>query len=225
MTKPIVTAAVLRLVEEGTLSLDEPVQPLLPGFAPAGGKGITLRHLLTHTAGLSYPFNEPTDGPYHRARVSSGFDGLIIPMAEELARISAAGLVSEPGSAFLYSVGLDVAGALVETVTGRSLPDVVDELVSRPLGLDSLTFLVDDLSELAVPYADGHPPVRMGRATRCPSCPTPHPSSSRRGGSAMRGRSRPPARGWPVTPTTWPASSRRSAPGAAESSARTPPRR
>ncbi|HLS40436.1 MAG TPA: serine hydrolase domain-containing protein, partial [Ornithinicoccus sp.] len=92
VTKPIVTAAVLRLVEEGTLSLDEPVRPLLPAFAPAGGEGITLRHLLTHTAGLSYPFNEPADGPYHRAGVSSGFDGLSIPMAEELARISAAGL-------------------------------------------------------------------------------------------------------------------------------------
>lgn len=176
VTKPIVTAAVLRLVEEGTLSLDEPVRPLLPAFAPAGGEGITLRHLLTHTAGLSYPFNEPADGPYHRAGVSSGFDGLSIPMAEELARISAAGLVSEPGSAFLYSVGLDVAGALVEAVTGRPLPDVVDELVARPLGLESLTFLVDDLSALAVPYADGDPPVRMGEDHEVPFLPDAAPA-------------------------------------------------
>ncbi len=71
MTKPIVSAATLALVEQGKIHLDDPVTRWLPDFRPALPNGrrptITVRHLLTHTAGLNYGFKESPDGPYHRA--------------------------------------------------------------------------------------------------------------------------------------------------------------
>jgi CubicO group peptidase (beta-lactamase class C family) len=71
MTKPIVSAATLALVEQGKIHLDDPVTRWLLDFRPALPNGhrptITVRHLLTHTAGLNYGFKESPDGPYHRA--------------------------------------------------------------------------------------------------------------------------------------------------------------
>src|SRR5947207_3959985 len=76
LTKPLVTAAALRMVELGKIALVDPVTRYLPEFRPALPNGdvptITLRHLLTHTAGLSYGFMQPPDGCYHRAGVSDG---------------------------------------------------------------------------------------------------------------------------------------------------------
>ena len=70
VAKPIVTAAALRLVENGRMSLGDSVRRWLPEFKPRLPDGrvpeITIHHLLTHSAGLSYVFMEPQDGPYHR---------------------------------------------------------------------------------------------------------------------------------------------------------------
>jgi len=78
VAKPIVTAAALRLVENGRMSLGDPVRRWLPEFTPRLPDGrvpeITIHHLLTHAAGLTYVFMEPQDGPYHRLRISNGFD-------------------------------------------------------------------------------------------------------------------------------------------------------
>ena len=76
LTKPLVTAAGLRMVELGKIALADPVTRYLPDFRPALANGevpaITLRHLLTHTAGLSYGFMQPPDGSYHRAGAHPG---------------------------------------------------------------------------------------------------------------------------------------------------------
>src|SRR5690242_9833095 len=78
MSKPLVSAAALALVDQGKLGLEDPVTRWLPDFRPRLADGreavITVRQLLTHTAGLSYGFFEPEDGPYHRAGVSDGLD-------------------------------------------------------------------------------------------------------------------------------------------------------
>ena len=78
VAKPIVTTAALRLIENGRMSLGDSVRRWLPGFAPRLGDGrvpdITIHHLLTHSAGLTYVFMEPPDGPYHRLHISSGLD-------------------------------------------------------------------------------------------------------------------------------------------------------
>ncbi|AUX40991.1 serine hydrolase [Sorangium cellulosum] len=165
MTKPIVSATALALVDAGTLKLDDPVAKWLPAFQPKlpDGKApaITVRHLLTHTAGLNYGFMEPPDGPYHRARVSNGLDQPGLSLAENLERIAQAPLLFEPGSAWNYSMATDVLGGVVEKAGGAPLPEVVRRLVTGPLGIEA-GFSVEDAGRLAVPYGDASPaPERM----------------------------------------------------------------
>lgn len=165
LTKPIVTAAVLSLVEDEVIGLDDPVTRYLPEFQPKwDGQPltITLRHLLTHTAGLSYGFMQPVDGPYLQLGVSDGMDQPGLGFPEELRRITEAGLFFPPGAAWLYSVGLDVLGAAIEEATGKTLPAVVHDRVTAKLGMADTGFAVADRARLAKPYADGPPPVAMG---------------------------------------------------------------
>ena len=171
LTKPIVTAAVLSLVESGVLGLDDPVIRWLPDFQPTfegQAPTITLRHLITHTAGLSYGFMQPADGPYLKLGVSDGMDQPGLGFPEELRRISDAGLTFPPGGAWLYSVGMDVMGAVIEAATGRTLPEVVAERVTARLGMADTGFTVTDRARLAAAYADGAPPVTMGATHTVP---------------------------------------------------------
>ena len=168
LTKPIVTAATLRLVERGEIALSDPVTRYLPTFLPALPDGqrptITLRHLLTHTAGLSYRFMQPEGGAYDRADVSDGADAPGLSMAENLQRIVRAGLFYRPGDSWAYSVAMDVMGAVLEQVQGRDLQDVLDDTIRTPLGATSLRFDLssDQRARLVTPYADGSAePVRI----------------------------------------------------------------
>ncbi|WP_437627797.1 serine hydrolase domain-containing protein [Sorangium sp. So ce1151] len=200
LTKPIVSAAALALVDAGALGLDDPVTKWLPAFAPrlADGKTatITVRHLLTHTAGLNYTSTEPDDGPYHRARVSDGLDQPGLSLEENLARIAQAPLLFAPGTAWNYSLATDVLGGVVAKAGGAPLPDVVRRLVTGPLGLDT-AFTAADPRQLAVPYGDSSPrPARMadpqvvpfgpGKTTFSPSR-TLDPRSYPSGGAGMVG--------------------------------------
>jgi CubicO group peptidase (beta-lactamase class C family) len=168
LTKPIVTAAALRMVELGKFALADPVVRFLPDFRPALANGevppIALRHLLTHTAGLSYCFMQPPDGSYHRAGVSDGAGEPGVTMDEELARIVRAGLASAPGERWAYSVALDVLGAVMQVVEGEDLDAVVRKHVCAPLRLSSMGFDLQDAQRelLVTPYADGKPaPARI----------------------------------------------------------------
>ena len=168
LTKPLVTAAALRMVELGKFALADPVTRYLPDFRPALPSGdvptITLRHLLTHTAGLSYGFMQPPDGSYHRAGVSDGAGEPGVTMDENLARIVRAGLAYPPGERWGYSVAIDVLGAVMQVVEKADLDAVVHKYVTAPLGLDSMGFDLKpgQLDLLATPYADGKPaPVRI----------------------------------------------------------------
>ena len=165
LTKPIVTAAFLSLVEDEIMGLDDPVIRWLPDFQPkfqGEVPTITLRQLLTHTAGLSYGFMQAEDGPYLKLGVSDGMDQPGLGFPEELKRITEAGLFFPPGAAWLYSVGLDVLGAAIEAATGKTLGQVVTERVTSKLGMADTGFHIADRARLAVPYADGKPPVPMG---------------------------------------------------------------
>ena len=166
VAKPIVTAAVLLLVENGHMSLGDPVRRWLPEFKPRLPDGripeITIHHLLTHSAGLTYVFLEPEDGPYHRLRISSGFDRSDADLDEIVGRISAAPLSYEPGAGWGYSMAIDVLGAVVEKATLQPLPQAVAELVLNPLDMKDTGFAVVDTGRLVVHYADGKPePRRM----------------------------------------------------------------
>ncbi|MBR8129247.1 serine hydrolase domain-containing protein [Burkholderia ambifaria] len=157
VTKPVVTAAAMRLVAAGRIALDEPVARWLPGFCPALPDGapaaITLRHLLSHTAGLGYRFLEADgDGPYARAGVSDGMDRSGISLAENVRRIAGVPLQFAPGTSWGYSLATDVVGALIEAVDGRPLPEAVAALVTTPLGMTDTAFVAHDAARFATPY-------------------------------------------------------------------------
>jgi CubicO group peptidase (beta-lactamase class C family) len=166
MSKPIVSAAALALVDQGRLGLDDPVTRWISGFQPQLADGsapvITVRHLLTHTAGLNYGFLEPPDGPYHRAGVSDGIDRSVPEITENLRRIASAPLLFAPGTQWHYSLATDVLGEVVARAGGAPLPEVVRRTVTGPLAMASTGFMPVDPARLAIPYADATPqPLRM----------------------------------------------------------------
>lgn len=160
VTKPIVATAALRMVEDGLLSLNDAVDDYLPWFtpeAPGGGRPlIRLRHLLTHTSGLTY--DVPDD-------VSTGSDpGPVIPLEENLQRLSRQPLFFRPGERWEYGVNIDVLGGVLAAVNGTpsDLEAVVSRYVTEPLGMTDTHFFVTDPARLTTPYFDGESePVRM----------------------------------------------------------------
>ncbi|CAB3768732.1 beta-lactamase [Burkholderia sp. MSh2] len=174
VTKPIVSAAAMALVAQRRLSLDDDVTRWLPEFRPALPDGrvpaITVRHLLTHTAGLGYRFAEAdANGPRARAGVSDGLDGASITLGENLRRIASVPLLFAPGTGWNYSLAMDVAGALIEAVCRLPLADAVDTLVLRPLGIRDTAFVARDPARLATPYVNDTPqPHRLAENETVP---------------------------------------------------------
>lgn len=157
MTKPIVSVAALVLCDRGFLTLEDPVTGWLPWFQPALSDGtrpdITLFHLLTHSAGLGYCFTEAPDGCFHRLGISDGLDAATGSLGENLAKVAQAPLAFPPGSAWGYSIATDVLGGMLEAATGQSLPALVHELVTGPLGMGDSSFHASGDALLATPYA------------------------------------------------------------------------
>lgn len=168
LTKPVVTALALALAEQGRLTLDDPVTRFLPDFRPPCADGsvpvITLRHLLTHTAGLSYGFAFPrNDNPYARAGVSDGIAQPGMALADNLARLASVPLLFAPGQGWAYSLALDVVGGVLERVGDAGLPDLVQRHIGAKLGWTRSGFSVPGTAGLAAAYADARPaPVAMG---------------------------------------------------------------
>lgn len=109
VSKPIVSTAALVLVAQGKLGLDDDISRWLPDFQPRLADGsaapITVRQLLSHTAGLSYRFFEADAyGPYAQAGVSDGMDACGITLDENLRRLASVLLLYTPGSAWGYSL-------------------------------------------------------------------------------------------------------------------------
>lgn len=182
VTKPIVTAAAMRMVELGQISLDAAVTDFLPDFKPKLPDGsaptITLRHLITHTAGLSYDFMQPLDGPYNRLKVSAGADQPGLTMEEELRRAVEAGLTFPPGAAWLYSIGIDVLGAVMMKAAGLTLHQICDRHVFQPLRITDTGFKVADEKRLATPYSNDAPqPLRVPEEFKQPFLPNLAPIS------------------------------------------------
>lgn len=160
MTKSFTAAIILQLAAQGSLRLDDPITVHLPGY-PTHGKAITLRHLLTHTSGIK-GYTE-LDAFWKRASEP-------IPR-EELVRLFAAEpLDFDPGTRWAYSnSGYYLLGLVIEAVTGRPYADAVQDLVTRPLGLDRTGYCPDDMigADHARPYAVTRgalvaaPPIRM----------------------------------------------------------------
>lgn len=159
VTKPLVSATALAMAEAGLLGLDDPVTRFLPDFRPALADGtrprIGLRHLLTHTAGLTYGFLHPEGHGYHRAGISDGLDRPGRRLADNLALIAQQPLAFAPGTAWMYSVATDVLGAVLAVAGDAELPDLVARHVAGPLGLRDTGFAPPGGDRLARAYADG----------------------------------------------------------------------
>jgi CubicO group peptidase (beta-lactamase class C family) len=169
VTKPIVSTTVMKLVQDGKLGLDDPVTKWLPYFRPQLPQKdrpvITLRHLLTHTSGLGYGLSEPGN-PYHKFGISDGLDMPNTSLEGNLRRLAEAPLFFRPGTAWRYSLSIDVLGAVLEEAAGAPLPNVVAAKVTQPLSMADTGFAVRNLSRLTAAYADGAPfPVRMAATT------------------------------------------------------------
>ncbi|WP_299692832.1 serine hydrolase domain-containing protein [uncultured Tateyamaria sp.] len=157
MTKPITSLILMMLVEEGRVHLDAPVSRVLPAFGNPralrpGATSVedtepcavpTLHQVLTHQSGLSYPFNPGVLGREMEAR-----DLLFKPQAGTLAAqcdlLATLPLAFAPGARWEYSVGIDVIGRVIESVTGQSLDTVFQDRVLGPLGMSETGFAVSD---------------------------------------------------------------------------------
>ncbi|HXN35131.1 MAG TPA: serine hydrolase domain-containing protein [Opitutaceae bacterium] len=141
MTKPVTAVAILMLQDDGRLSVDDPVAKYLPDFAslrtPSGKPAdITISQLLCHTSGLASP-------PKSKALLSA-------KTLQELAAIYLSGTMQfEPGSSWKYTTsGFNVAGLVVETVTGQPFDAFLQNRLFDPLGMKDTTFYPSDEQRL-----------------------------------------------------------------------------
>jgi CubicO group peptidase (beta-lactamase class C family) len=168
MTKPITGIAAMILVEDGKLSLDQPVSDFIPAFknmkvlvdpeksleSRPATRPITIRNLLTHTAGLGYTII--TKGPlldeYNRLGITPGAFGAATEpaarkvrptsLAEFADRVASLPLIAEPGSKWSYSIGLDVMGRVIEVASGMSFEEFLQKRLFGPLKMNSTWFTV-----------------------------------------------------------------------------------
>ncbi len=133
MTKSVNATAVMTLVDAGKLALDEPASKWLPELAKVtveGGatpeKAITLRMLLSHTAGIAFPARKPTDGA--------------ISLKSYVASLIKTPLAFQPGSSYEYGFGPTVAGCIIEIVSGMKYEDFMRTRLFEPLGMKDTTF-------------------------------------------------------------------------------------
>lgn len=181
MTKPITAMAAMILIEEGKIRLDQPVAEILPAFArmrvltdPAHSldsrpaeQAITIRHLLTHTAGMGY--NIVTQGPlldeYNRLGINPGAlnvqaEAQMRPLrptslAAFADRVATLPLIAEPGTKWSYSISMDVLARVVEVAGAMPFEQFVQRRLFDPLGMRSSYWTVprDQAGRLVTNYA------------------------------------------------------------------------
>lgn len=185
MTKAVTSVAAMMLMEEGRLLLNDPVSKYLPEFRnptvlvpdePGGQtyhlvpakREITVRHLLSHTSGISYGFwgRPHLEKIYKDAGVSDGLiptEGTIAEGVRTLARLP---LMNQPGEAWEYGLNTDVLGRLVEVVSGMPLDRFFQERIFDPLAMTDTHFFMptEKLNRLAAVYT----PAETGGVRKLP---------------------------------------------------------
>jgi CubicO group peptidase (beta-lactamase class C family) len=151
MTKPVTAVALLMLMEESRIALDDPVARFIPGFANlrltngnAPARAMTVLDLLRHTAGLTYGFHNrtPIDAAYRAQKIAEmDTEGGLPTMIAQLEKLP---LEYSPGDGWIYSVATDVVGYLVELVSGQAYADFVRQRILKPLDMADTDFLVPE---------------------------------------------------------------------------------
>lgn len=168
MTKPITAMAAMMLVEDGKLKLDQPIHELIPAFknmkvltdpenslaSRPAARPITVRHLMTHTAGLGYSIvtTGPLKAEYERLGI---LPGAVEPKTEAQAvtvrpeslaefadRLATLPLIADPGTEWSYSIGLDLLPRVIEVASGMSFEDFLQTRMFGPLGMTSTYWAV-----------------------------------------------------------------------------------
>ena len=161
-SKAVTSTAIMMLQEEGKLLIDDPVSNYIPEFAKArvavqseekDAKGyslvplkraITLRDLLTHTAGISYGTGPAAD-EYKAAGISGWFlADKNVPVGEVIRKLAALPFDAQPGEKFIYGYNTDILGAVVEAASGLSLADFVARKIAAPLGMADTHFFLPE---------------------------------------------------------------------------------
>jgi len=179
MTKPITAMAAMILIQDGKMTLDEPISDFIPAFknmrvqlnentldSRPATRPITVRNLLTHTAGLGY--NIITKGPllddYNKHGITPGainaqFEAQMRParptsLAEFADRVAAEPLIADPGTKWSYSIGLDLMGAVIEKASGMPFDRFVQTRILDPLKMNSTYWTVpqSEAGRLATNY-------------------------------------------------------------------------
>ena len=178
MTKPIVSVALMMLVEEGRLFIADPIAKFVPELANpkvgvvrngqlelvAAERAITIQDLLRHTSGLTYAFtgNSPVQRLYGKAQLftpdpanAKTFLTRDLTTAEFVTELAKLPLIDQPGASWNYSHSTDVIGRVVEIVSGQTLGAFVNDRILAPLGMSDTAFFApaDKRERLAEPFA------------------------------------------------------------------------
>ena len=177
-TKALTSVATLQLVEEGRLALSTPVSEFIPSFekttvvprsvegtvaaAPAVRR-ITIRDLLTHTAGISYGTDAHVASLYEAKGLgpAAGYGWYTAdktePVCDTMERLGTLPFVAQPGAAFVYGYNTDVLGCVVERASGMPLDVFIRERITAPLGMKETTFFLapERRERLATVYGSG----------------------------------------------------------------------
>jgi CubicO group peptidase (beta-lactamase class C family) len=185
-TKALTSVVILSLVEEGKLALNDPAGRYIPSFskttvAVSGDEGvkivparrsITVRDLLTHTAGISYGTNPGVAAEYEAKGLgpAAGFGWYTAdkdePICATMDRLGTLPFVSQPGEAWVYGYNTDILGCIAERVSGTPLDELIRTRITAPLGMKDTQFFlpVSERDRLATVYSSG----TDGRISRAP---------------------------------------------------------
>jgi len=183
-TKAITSAAIIMLAEEGKLSIDDPVSRTIPAFAhttvlaPDAQKAvpaerpITLRDLLTHTAGISYGTEAHVAAAYRAKALgpAAGWGWYTAdqdePICTTVERLASLPFVAQPGAQFVYGYNTDILGCVVERASGEPLDQWIRTRITGPLGMKDTGFYLPSAQRerLATVYSSGED----GKAERAP---------------------------------------------------------
>lgn len=174
-SKAITSAAIMMLVEDGKINLDEPVGHFIPTFtkttvAVKDGDGIkivpakraiTISDLLTHTAGISYGTDSQVAALYEAKGLGpAAGNGWYTadkdePICETMTRLGTLPFVHQPGEAFVYGYNTDILGCVIEKASGMSFADFVQTRIAGPLGMKDTRFFLkpSDRDRFAALYA------------------------------------------------------------------------